>query len=510
MTGRWRDSRGLTPVLGLTLLIGMVAVASIGIFLVSSASLSSSADGLEDERVEQSFTQLGADLNTVAASSSDTRTVALGLEDAEGDVSLVDSGHMTITVAGVDDPIIDEPLRSIEYRDGDTVVAYEGGAVFRGSGTETRLLSGPQVEFREETLHLPVTRLNGVESVSNDRIRLSKLGSEDLTRDGPNVAGRFVRITIESPYYVGWAEHYERQVDASYVRVDHESETVTVLLGQPQPDGSYDGAVYAQGDVKDNGGTPSVNGSITASGDVNITCEEPTVCTGGEEFDLRPLDEDIAYLLETVDDDAQPIEGSTLENGTYLTDNLSLPDDLTIDLSEGNVTLVVDGYIGLNNAKIEVIGAEGTNNVARVYTTGDVAIGGGSSGVSVESDDPSRFQLYGTSEMKFAIGQGEFTGTIYAPRDEPAEGTNDVVEEYAPNADCSPDADWADVCIGTGSVDFTGSIISGPMAIAQNAELTYDPLLKTVEPTIDIKPEHLPPKLTHLTIVAHDVGVESD
>ncbi|MFC7215573.1 hypothetical protein ACFQO4_15975 [Saliphagus sp. GCM10025334] len=506
-----RADRGLTPVLALTIIIGMVAVASIGIVLVGTGALTTSSDQLEDERVEQSFVTLGSELNTVAASSDDTRSVALGLADANGQVSLVDSGHITVTASGLEDPIIDEPTRAIEYRDGETVVAYEGGAVFRGTGPEARVVSAPQVEYRQDALRLPITRLEGVESVSNDRVRLSKVRSDRPTRDIPSVAGRFVTVTIESPYYAGWAAHYERQVGDQYVTVDHANQTVAVLLGQPNPDGSYDGAVTAVGDVLDNGGNPSVNGSISATGNVSITCEAPANCTGGEEVDLRPLDDDIAYLFETSAGDAQSIDGTTLENGTYYADELLLEkkDGLEIDLSEGDVTVLVDGNIGLDNAKIEVVDGAGTDHVARVYTTGDVAIGGGSGGVTVESDDPRRFQLYGTSEMKFAIGQGTFTGTIYAPRDEPAEGTNELVDEYLNNADCSPDADWADVCIGTGSVDFTGSIISGPMSIAQNAKLTYDPSLSSVEPTIAILPEHLPPKLDHLSVVVHEVAVES-
>ncbi|WP_312908740.1 DUF7289 family protein [Natronosalvus caseinilyticus] len=506
-----RADRGLTPVLALTIIIGMVAVASIGIVLVGTGALTTSSDQLEDERVEQSFVTLGSELNTVAASSDDTQSVALGLTDANGQVSLVDSGHITVSASGLEDPIIDEPTRAIEYRDGETVVAYEGGAVFRGTGSEARVVSAPQVEYRQDALRLPITRLEGVESVSNDRVRLSKVRSDRPTRDIPSVAGQFVTITIESPYYAGWAAHYERQVGEQYVTVDHANQTVAVLLGQPNPDGSYDGAVTAVGDVVGSGSS-SVIGPISATGNVSVDCDVPDDCTGGEAVDLRPLDDDIAYLFETSAGDAQSIDGSTLENGTYYADELLLEkgDDLEIDLSEGDVTVLVDGNIGLDNAKIEVVNGEGTDHAARVYTTGDVAISNGNGGVTVESDDPQRFQLYGTSEMKFAIGQGTFTGTIYAPRDEPAGGTNELADTHLKSSDCSPDADWADICIGTGNVDFTGSIVSGPMSIGQKAKLTYDPSLSSVEPTIAIPPEHLPPKLDHLTVVVHEVAVESE
>lgn len=504
-------TRGVVPLLALTLLIGFVAAASIGILLVGTDMMGSTSAQANDERVEQSFAQLNAELNTVAASRDDSQTVELGLGDLDGDVKAETTGHLTITASGLEDPLVDEPMQSIVYEDGGTVVAYESGAVFRGTGKETWLVSGPQAEYRDGSFTLPITRLSGIESVSNDRISLSKTGSESVTRNGPNLDGQIVTISIQSQYYAGWAAHFERQVGSSAVTVDDDNQTVTVVLGHPEVDGGYDSAMVAQGDVIGVTGNPTVDGPVAATGTIDITCVAPYECESEATETPSSLDGVIEFLFDTEGQTAEPIDDDTdrIENGTYITDDLDRTDDMTIDVSEGNVTLLVDGNIALRDATLEVVGANDTDNVARVYTTGDVGIGNGDGGVTVDSGNPGQFQLYGTSEMKFAIGQGEFTGTVYAPRDEPAGGTNAVVEEYdLSNADCSPDGEWADVCIGTGNVDFTGSIVSGPMAIGQSASITYDPTLETVEPSIEISPEHLPPELRYFNVVIHDVELE--
>ncbi|MFP9059404.1 hypothetical protein ACLI4R_02600 [Natrialbaceae archaeon A-chndr2] len=504
-------SRGLVPLLALTLLIGFVAAASIGILLVGTDMMGSTSDQANDERVEQSFAQLNAELNTVAASRDDSRTVELGLGDLDGDVKAETTGHLTITASGLEDPLVDEPMQSIVYQEGETSVAYESGAVFRGTGEETWLVSGPQAEYRDGSFTLPITRLSGIDSVSNDRIKLSKTGSESVTRNGPNLDGQIVTITIQSQYYAGWAAHFERQVGSDAVTVYDESQTVEVVLGQPEVDGDYQSAIVAQGDVIGGNGSPTVNGPIAATGTIDVTCVAEYECASESTDTPRSLDSDIEFLFAAEGPSAEPIDNDTeiIENGTYITDDLDRTDDLTIDVSQGDVTLLVDGNIALRNAALEVVGAEETDNVARVYTTGDVGIANNGGGVTVDSDNPGQFQLYGTSEMKFAIGQGEFTGTVYAPRDEPASGTNAVVDEYGlSSADCSPHAEWADVCIGTGNVDFTGSIVSGPIAMGQAASITYDPTLETAEPTIEISPENLPPELNYFNVVIHDVELE--
>ncbi|WP_254808578.1 DUF7289 family protein [Natronosalvus amylolyticus] len=499
-------SRGLVPLLALTLLIGFVAAASIGILLVGTDMMGSTSDQANDERVEQSFAQLNAELNTVAASRDDSRTVELGLGDLDGDVKAETTGHLTITASGLEDPLVDEPMQSIVYQEGETSVAYESGAVFRGTGEETWLVSGPQAEYRDGSFTLPITRLSGIDSVSNDRISLSKTGSDSVTRNGPNLDGQIVTITIQSQYYAGWAAHFEREVGSDAVTVYDESQTVKVVLGQPKVDGTYDSAIVAQGDVICNGNR-GVDGPISATGTIDAECDGNT---SDASVTPRSLTNDIAFLFETEGPDAKPLEGSEIDNGTYITEDLDRTDDLTLDVSDGDVTLLVEGNIALHQgASIDVVGANETDNVARVYTTGDVGIANGGGGVTVDSGDPGQFQLYGTSDMKFAIGQASFTGTVYAPRSDPAEGPNAAVVDHGlSSADCSPSAEWADVCIGTGQGDFTGSIVSGPIQLGQSASITYDETLETVEPTIEISPENLPPELNYFNVVIHDVELE--
>ncbi len=503
--------RGIVPILALVLLIGVVATASIGIFLVATSTLESTEQQAQADRVESAFVQFSNDINTVTASSGSSRQIDLATEEA---VRKADTGRIIVTVSGEDDPIVNESIGSIEYEADGSIVAYQAGGVWRGTGSETRMVSAPQAHYRTGSLTFPIMSVDGEEQLSSNEIRIRQQESRSALDGVDFVEGKLVTVEIESEYYLGWAEFFETRTGEVAVSVDHESQTTTVDLGRPLIDGNFDDAIVAQGSVQTTNPNACIDGTVVASGSITDGCNDETLVEGGSGSDLLELDEAIEITVEETSGN-DSISGNTIDSGTYFVDGDLYRDgkDLTLDVSEGNITVVVDGHVALDNSRLTVE-TGGTDNTARLYTTGDVAVANGDGAVEIDgSDSAKHFQLYGTSQMHFGIGQGEFTGTVYAPRNQPADGTNEAADKYSMSSavQCEDvDGQEPDVCIGQGNVEFTGSIVAGPMSIEENSQITYDPLLQEVEPTLALENAVLPPPLTHMQVVVYDVDVTNE
>lgn len=508
-------SRAVVPVLGVMLLLGFVIVASIGVFVLAAEGLASSQSDAESDRIEQSFTEFSAQADVVGKSSQDVRTVNFDLAGGEA-IRKDRTGHVTVSVSGESEPLVDEPMTSVEYVDGEEVIAYQAGGVWRGTGSGTQLLSAPDVGYEPGTLSLPVLNVTGERQLSGDRLTMASGETTTPLDDLSAVDGKIVTVEIESEYYGGWAEYFKRQTTDAAVTVDHDAQTVEVVLGQPELEGDYKDSVVAQGSVQTAAGSACIDGNVTASGDVSADdCQgggpNNQIDGGDDDVTLRPIDEVINMSVERASDEGEEIEDETLDGGTYFVDgDLHRQDtELTLDVSDENVAIVVDGHVAFENTKIRVVGSD-SENTASVYTTGDVAFDGGNGGVSVADGGADGFQLYGTSELQFAIGQGEFEGTVYAPRDGPTDRENEAVAKYGldSSAQCAPvDGQYPDVCIGQGSVDVTGSITSGSMSVEQGSTFEHDPSLADVEPTFSLEGIVMPPELTYLHVVVHDVDV---
>lgn len=509
-----RDGRGVLPVLGLLVLIGMVAVTTIGLLVVGADQLTDRESDAELERAVQAFGQVGHDATTVALSSDESRMTNLGMAGSQLDS---ESGSITVELSGYDEPVLERDLGALHHQEGDARLAYEGGGVWVDSGTETQPVSAPGIGYADGSFSLPVIDVVGSDGDRGSELRFSAGDRESVHTGGTAVDGKMALITVESEFYRGWAAHFEQTVGSDHVTVDASAERVTAFVGYPHLDGDFSQAATVLGDFQSVSPNSCIDGEVTITGSVeDDDCRSHDHGTGGDELTLRPIDEAVTYVVETAARDGEHIDGKTTdtidEPGIYYVDgNLTRTDDLTVDLSSGNVTLAVDGHVRLDDAGIHIEGGVGSASALQVYTTGDVAIGRQDGGISMNGPDTAeRFQLYGTSEMHFGFGQGEFIGTVYAPRNEPASGTNEAAEGHISSANnCDEiDGEEPDVCIGTGIDLFKGSITAGSMSIEQNTEFTYDDSLDGVEPSL---PEtSLPPALEYFDAAVYDVYVHGE
>jgi hypothetical protein len=295
---------------------------------------------------------------------------------------------------------------------------------------------------------------------------------------------------------------------------------VTVKVGHPVANGEFNDAVLATGGDEgnisvDNGNT---NDSLAATGEITGEDGEENVESNLYELDeaiQRKVNEAEEVTSNASDDsiEAKDLEDESEinESGTYYDDDgFVIDDELEIDVSDGNVTIIVDGNMTFDNGDLDVTGTS-SGNVVRIYHTGNLSHKNGHVGPSL-SDSAKHFQVYGTSEMLAVIqgGSTEFVGAIYAPRDEPVldpSGDGGEANPIAPTG--SSHCNGWDMCISTGSSKFKGAIVGGPTYMGQATSVDYDSTLADVEPTLQLDDGVLPPPITFLKVSVHTVAVNN-
>ena len=420
--------RAQADVLGFVLLVGLVVVSVTGVVVMGAQGLGALQDEASGKQVQHAFTQLDSVGAEVALGRSDARTVRLGVRD--GAVRTVPTGELRL--AYEDGPTIHtQTLGAVVYRHGDTVVAYQGGGVWRGTGTESRMVSPPEIHYRDGTLTMPLVVVSPGGTTPGDELVVRRLSQQPNLGPG-TVRNDVVLLSITSDYYAGWAQYFETRVDDAHVSVDHGTKTVTVELGRLEFDTTFPDAIQAHGGgVEVSTGNAEINGPVTAEGAVSVA--QAGSITGEtaahQSLSTPAIDEVIRQRIADAPGDpdvtAQDIAaGQTLTSGEYYdSDGVSLGGTTTVDLSGGNVTLLVDGDVTVDGGELRVVNA-GENRRLRVFTTGDLTIRGGNVYVAPrdpgdpDDADADRLVVYGESDMQVAMvnGGSYFEGVVYAPR----------------------------------------------------------------------------------------------
>ncbi|WP_263020114.1 DUF7289 family protein [Natronobiforma cellulositropha] len=329
-------SRAQTAVLGLVVLLGVVAVASVGILLVAGESSSGLERQAEAERVESAFLEMSKEIETATASRDVTRSVTVDVEPSNGEIRLVERGEIDVSI---DDESIFETgpvaLRAVEYTSNDgSTIAYEGGGVWRSSGEAVQVRSEPNLYLSDGTLTLPIQTFTangefrgGSASVTSTEITSRYSG---LVEDGEEVT-----VTVSSQYYRGWERYFE-SIGAGNVSVSASG-----------PDGV---------------------GTVSATYDVDGLPEEPS---GG-----LPIDPSF--------EEAVSVDGPFSMKGTQFVGDVSATDDVVLESNSVDGTIVTAGDVHVTSQTGEVTGsiiAEGSVTMeghTRVH--GDIVAGGNTYG----------------------------------------------------------------------------------------------------------------------------------
>lgn len=543
--------RGVSAVIGVVLLVGLVAIGSIGILVFAGSVTEDTKRTAEQQRVEAAFLELQADTNSVAQSEDDVRRTNLDLpDDTDGAVRKEDAGEIVIQRKNLTttQTVVVKDIGAIVYEDENVHYAYQAGAVWRGTGNETEQVGAPNIVYDtstrggDPTFILPLVDLAGNRRVSSGEVVVAKNATRAPLNDVGRIDNQLVVVNITSDYYVGWGTYFEERYDRVVVSYDHGNDTATIKLGRRDIGGDWEDGIQANGEVDLDDTSGTVAGSVVSGGTVQGTpgtCDAGTGSACVEENSpapstLAPLDEILAR--KTIDakgdcgvdvnctyDSTEDAIGPGQEFGggqTYYfsDDSLLTGDTAVVDLSEGNVTMIFDGELGLaQSGRLKSVGGDlnASPNCCylRLYFNGTDLAMGQKGTILNDNDNATRNQIYGTSEFHLDGGQmqagGGFDAGVYAPGTA-SSATNDATSLHGAlnAAGCAGGGGGTDydVCFGKGSGTLDAAIVAGSVGFDQNAGFDYDQDLAKVSPTLGYDGV-VPPPLTFLHVSVNRVCV---
>lgn len=408
------QSRGQAEVIGLVLLLGVSVIVISGAVVLGGQAISETTTMAEVENAENSISHVESEMSAVSVGDSESRRVSLS-DKTEGVYDFnPDAGSVTITytVDGTEEWGVSRSLGALTYTSSGETVAYQAGGVWRTEGELTEIVSPPEYHYEDSTLVFPIIQLIQPDSGSDSYAAVTKateLESDSL--DYPLTEGS-VEIRIQSEYYEGWGEYFTEQTDGS-VTVFDSNDTVVTNLVTPDTirldnavslEESYNPSkthkkkskrVVLQDELEDN--TPH------ASSDQLITSEISTASAGNNNGVC--LSESGVNAPCTADDGVYYIDG-----------DVDLSEALTLDVSDGDITIAVDGDFDINNNKVDVVGD--TDNEVKYYINGSVNAKGNGEMRHASGGDGSQNQLYirdGFLPDQNGGGTIDFEAVIYAP-----------------------------------------------------------------------------------------------
>jgi hypothetical protein len=341
---RLPDDRGQSSVVGLALMLSLVMIGASVVVVFGGQAIRDTRASATDSRAEQAMTAFDSDVAVVALGDAQTRRTQLS--DGRDGRYVVDesAGWMRVTHhnysgAGNVEVLYNGTLGSVEYRNDDTTIGYQGGGVWRkNSNGGVRMVSSPEFYYRGATLTLPVIQVRG-DGGANARPVASISRTSDVTRSYPNETSTYptgrsyqnpvldgrVNVTVHSEYYEAWADYFRSRTTGD-VTVDHANRETTVQLIAPGVVGAFRLPTRTNSldidAISTEHGVDQFNVSLDRGNNANNMYFSFYVDKPNEEW-------------ETVIHVPGGIGGNPCNDGTLTDDN---PDDLEMDMYYYNAT----------------------------------------------------------------------------------------------------------------------------------------------------------------------------
>ena len=407
--------RAQSEVIGAVLLLGITIAAVTATVATGSAALGLVTDEARSASVENGMSQLSSQSSLVALGETDARRFDLGSVDG-GQLRLdEDAGRVEVRIERPNETetTYNGSIGTLEYVDGDRTVALQGGGVWSSRNGRGQMISPPEYHYRESTLTFPVVRLTGDESTPSSGTGVVRRATSDsgiAETDNPLRNGTVV-VEVQSDYYEGWYDFFSQRADGSVTK-DDANRTTTARLVVPD-EVAFDRAVSLGG----GGYTHRNGGGNNGNGGGNNGLDESKYTEGDSHPGIESLiDSNVESAAESGDALSDCVTASPCKSGTYYASgDVDLSEDVDIDTTDGNVTVVVDGDLDLNDNTVEV--TDSGDGAVRYYVNGSVRANGGASvGTADPETESFRNQFY-VREHFFEDAQGSITidAVVYAP-----------------------------------------------------------------------------------------------
>lgn len=407
------DTRGVSPVIGFALLVGLAAIGSVTLFAVGMSVTSDTQSAIEEQQIEDSMSEFASTTNDLAV--GETRSAAFSLARSDDATVTADgeAGNINVTLRLDDDDdlvlIDDQPLGQLEYatRDGPTFT-YQGGGIWRQDRHgDPVMVQPPNFEYRSGPREEPTLTFSLVRITDGDRIT-DGTGSIEVDerrahyptgeRSNPMGDGT-VEIAVESEYCEAWRQHFtQRTTGAVSEHCDEgtDSEVVVELIVPEQLIDEIEHAAIAS-DPDD---------IHVAGGEID----------GGQAYgDLPSVTDSIDQRVEVAEDgDGFTSPDDIDDPGQY--NFTSIDEDVSIDADGDPVDVVVRDEIDLDGESITVSGSSDVRFHIAEGASVDV-----NDGIIGNDSDSSQTTLYVHSDADGApvavdVGPGgKIFGVVYAP-----------------------------------------------------------------------------------------------
>lgn len=478
-------TRGQSSPIALVLVIGMVLASTTVIVAIGAVAIDDSRGQLGTQSASNAMTQMSSEISMVAGTGANSQSVSL--PDGNGGSYGVNNSSGTLTITAVNETdteqLLETELGTVTYENGNSLLAYQGGGVWRGTGNETVMVSPPDVVYSDgtnATLTVRAINISGNSTIDSEAT-ITQMG-EDTSGQSlhSNLEDRNINITVTSDYYRGWGLFFETRTNTE-VTYHHDTNTVTAQLVPPPTPVEIDSGVVGSGDLTISSGSAQVDGPVELGGTLDEHNSDSVTGTveenQAENTELEEASSEISNAGTRLSGEPSISESadssnSRVEAGSYyVSDDDIFSSDTTFDTENGDIELFVDGDID-QNKDVEI---EGDGNVT-IYVAGDFrmsgqATWGNSSNVDslmLYSDSVSRItgiygilytdavSLEGSGSGLNGGGSGEGTGGGSGEEDGggPGEGTGGGPSEEDGDESGEEDCDEED---GEGSGDCGGS-----------------------------------------------------
>nr|WP_318842632.1 hypothetical protein [Haloterrigena turkmenica] len=475
--------------MGVVLLIGMVAAGSLGIFLVAGDAITDAEQQSEQERIEQAFVELSNSISSSAGSGDVSQSMELHAGD-QGAIAHHDSATYKVWTQNYNKTnstiVANGSIGTIEYKDDDgTKIAYEGGAVFRETGRQTRVLSSPWIDYNHETstLSFSVFGLTEDKTINSGDITIKQT---NVDREPTNyIQNDHVFVEIHSEYCRGWQQYFVEQAGDTTLQEPcygggNEEGTVKVRLGYNDVTNAFSSGAAVPSEDNIESGT----GNGHPIDDI-------------EEAEYTPLDETIQQMVTEYDGNASENLSTTSSNsgGEYYAEELDGSYDF--DLQNENATVVVNGSVTTDGDGITVSGCGNGEYTLSIYATGDFSLHDDVKPIGDCEDAPiETIQLYGTStsSVDFHDSSSTFRGLLYVASD-----------KFNPD-----NGDYQINFKGGGGMTFEGAIIANSIYFKSNTN--YVEMAGLEDSEVDVIPEGYEPapQLTYLNLTEYEIEIKND
>ncbi|RDI70820.1 DUF7289 family protein [Halopelagius longus] len=239
--------RALSSTVAVVLLVGMTVTAAGLTVALGSTAIDGTTQTTELSRAEHAMTLFDARTAMVGLGETGGQSVTLGRASGGTYEATPNTGRIVVRhrnyTGTYDEELYNRSLGEVTYSNGDTVVAYQGGGVWRHTDNGTVMVSPPEFHYRDATLTLPVIRVTSGDASGGPSSAFVKRESETL-RVYPNQSATYeegslryhnpvrngtVSVEVQSVYYRGWADYFRERTTGN-VTVDHSTRTATVVL----------------------------------------------------------------------------------------------------------------------------------------------------------------------------------------------------------------------------------------------------------------------------------------